>query len=95
MLPLFSSHGILGLNARNLLYIKPFNPRKAIALADDKLKTKSFLSARGIPTARVFAEVRSRQELKEFDFDTLPDECVLKPNNGFGGEGIMILKFTF
>ena len=36
--------GILGINARNLLYIKPYNKKKAILLADDKLKTKHFLS---------------------------------------------------
>ncbi len=87
----FNNRGVLGLNARNLLYIKPFNPRKAVAFADDKMKTKSFLSARGIPTAKVFARIESRRQLKNFDFDTLPDECVLKPNYGFGGEGIMIL----
>ncbi len=85
-------HGVLGLNARNLLYIKPFNPKKAVAFADDKMKTKAFLSARGIPTAKLFARIDTRRQLKTFDFDGLPDECVLKPNYGFGGEGIVILS---
>ncbi len=80
------------MNARNLLYIKPFNPRKAVAFADDKLKTKAFLSARGIPVAKLFARVESLRQLREFDFSTLPDECVLKPNYGFGGEGILVLR---
>ncbi len=92
LLPFLSNHGVLGLNARNLLYIKPYNPRRAVAFADDKMKTKSFLSARGIPTARVYARIESRRQLREFDFDALPDTCVLKPNYGFGGEGILILK---
>ncbi len=92
MFPFFKSHGVLGLNARNLLYIKPFNPKKAVAFADDKMKTKAFLSARGIPTARLFARIESRRQLKGFDFSTLPERCVLKPNYGFGGEGIIILK---
>ena len=87
-----SSHGLLGMNARNLLYIKPFNPRKAVAFADDKLKTKAFLSARGIPVAKIYARIESRKQLQSFDFSVLPDECVLKPNYGFGGEGILILK---
>ncbi len=90
--PFFSNHGVLGLNARNLLYIRPFNPRKAVAFADDKMKTKMFLSARGIPTAKVYARIETRRQLKLFDFSSLPDECVLKPNAGFGGEGIIILK---
>lgn len=85
-------HGILGLNARNLLYIKPFNPRKAIALADDKMKTKAFLAARGIPVAKVFGRIRSRKDLRSFDMTSLPESCVLKPNRGFGGEGILILN---
>jgi alpha-L-glutamate ligase-like protein len=91
-LPFLQNHGVLGLNARNLLYIKPLNPRKAVAFADDKMKTKAFLSARGIPTARLFARIESRRQLSQFDFSTLPEECVLKPNYGFGGEGIIILK---
>ncbi len=92
LFPFLSNHGVLGLNARNLLYIKPFNPRKAVAFADDKMKTKSFLSARGIPTAKVYARIDTREQLQSFDFSSLPDHCVLKPNYGFGGEGILILK---
>ena len=88
---LFSKHGILGINARNLLYVKPFNPKKATAFADDKLKTKAFLSARGIPAAKIYARVENRDQLRDFDFSQLPNECVLKPNYGFGGEGIMVL----
>ncbi len=92
LIPFLHHHGVLGLNARNLLYIKPFNPKKAVAFADDKMKTKAFLSARGIPTARLFARIETRRQLNSFDFASLPDECVLKPNEGFGGEGIIILK---
>jgi alpha-L-glutamate ligase-like protein/uncharacterized protein (TIGR02421 family) len=92
MLPFLSSHGVLGLNARNLLYIKPFNPRKAMAFADDKLKTKAFLGARGIPVAKVFARIENHRQLRSFDFSSLPDTCVLKPNYGFGGGGILVLK---
>ncbi len=92
MFPFVSNSGILGLNARNLLYIKPYNPRKAVALADDKLKTKAFLAARGVPVAKIYARIESREQLRTFDFKSLPDECVLKPNYGFGGEGIIILR---
>jgi len=90
--PFLSSHGVLGINARNLLYIKPFNPRKAVAFADDKLKTKAYLAARGIPAAKIYARIETRDQLHSFDFSQLPDTCVLKPNYGYGGEGIIILK---
>ncbi|OIO52898.1 hypothetical protein AUJ46_06515 [Candidatus Peregrinibacteria bacterium CG1_02_54_53] len=91
LLPL-SDHGILGLNARSLLYIKPFNPKKAMAFADDKMRTKMFLGSRGIPVARVFARIENRRQLRSFNFDSLPDECVLKPNEGYGGDGILVLR---
>lgn len=86
---IFSSHGILGINARNLLYIKPYNPEKAIKLADDKIKTKRFLSSRGVPVPRLINIIRNREELDRFDFDSLPNTFVIKPNCGFGGEGII------
>ena len=92
MFPFFSSRGVLGLNARSLLYIKPFNPKKATALADSKLKTKAYLAARGVPVAKLYGRIETREQLRDFDFAQLPDECVLKPNEGFGGEGIIILK---
>lgn len=90
--PFFPNHGLLGMNARNLLYIKEFNPRAAVAFADDKLKTKAFLAARGIPVAKIFGRIEDRTQLAAFDFSQLPDVCVLKPNEGFGGEGILILR---
>ncbi|MFH0770939.1 MAG: tyrosine/phenylalanine carboxypeptidase domain-containing protein [Candidatus Peregrinibacteria bacterium] len=84
-------NGLLGINARNLLYIRPFNPRKAVAFADDKLQTKMFLAARGIPTAKIYARIATRGQLRQFDFSSLPSDCVLKPNSGYGGEGILLL----
>lgn len=92
IIPFLSHRGVLGLNARNLLYIKPFNPHKAVAFADDKLKTKAFLAARDIPVAKMYGRIDSRRQLAAFDFSQLPDQCVLKPKFGFGGNGIKILK---
>lgn len=86
---LFKDYGILGINARNLLYLKPFNSKKAIRMADSKLKTKQFLSARGIPVPKLFFVIRNVDELYKFDLETLPTQFVLKPNMGFGGEGII------
>ena len=84
--------GLLGINARNLLYIKPYNPKKAIMLADSKIKTKNYLSARGIPVARLYNVISGRKELEHFDFSSLPNSFVVKPNAGYGGEGILIIK---
>jgi alpha-L-glutamate ligase-like protein/uncharacterized protein (TIGR02421 family) len=86
---LFNGKGILGINARNLLYIKAYNPKKAIQLADNKIKTKKFLEARGVPVPKLIASISTREEAEKFDFDKLPNAFVLKPNFGFGGEGII------
>ncbi|PIQ78324.1 hypothetical protein COV81_05070 [Candidatus Peregrinibacteria bacterium CG11_big_fil_rev_8_21_14_0_20_41_10] len=85
----FFSKGILGINARNLLYIKPFNKRKDILFADDKLKTKHYLAARGVNVPKLYGVIRNKEELDKFDFNNLPNNFVLKPNLGSGGAGII------
>jgi len=81
------------MNARNLKYIKRFNPKKAIRLADNKLKTKKFLSLRGIPVPETFAIIDSRKTLFDFDRKSLPEkEFVIKPNKGSKWKGIMIVE---
>ncbi len=89
MFSFLKTKGILGINARNLLYIKPYNPKKAIKLADDKIKTKQFLSARGIPVPKLFGVIKDITELEKFDFNSLANSFALKPNTGYGGEGII------
>ncbi len=81
--------GVLGINARNLLYLKPYNKDKAVLIADDKLKTKAFLSAREIPVPKLYGVIDSIDNLWKFDFNKLPDNFVIKPNLGYGGEGII------
>ncbi len=86
---MFKNKGILGINARNLLYIKPYNKKKAIRMADDKIKTKQFLSTRGVPVPKLYGVIKDANDLEKFDFTSLPNAFVLKPNKGFGGEGII------
>lgn len=85
------SEQILGLNARNLLYIRPSNARGAVKLADDKLKSKKLLRKAGVPTARTYGIVRSYKELNNFNWSKLPDSFALKPNRGSGGDGIIVV----
>lgn len=85
----FKKSSILGINARNLLYIRPFNREKSVEIADDKLKTKAFLSARGIPVPKLLGAIRNYDDLSKFNFKKVGNEFVLKPNHGFGGNGII------
>ena len=88
----FHNSGILGINARNLIYIRAYNPKKAVMLADSKLKTKNFLAARDIPVAKLYAAIEGKKQLENFDWSTLPSSFVVKPNAGYGGEGILVIK---
>lgn len=85
------SKGILGMNARNLKYIRPYNLKTAKRLADDKLRSKRVLQKGGVPVPKLIGKIRSHRELDVFDFSSLPNSFVLKPNFGFGGEGILVV----
>ncbi len=86
-----SSRKILGMNARNLLYIDEYNSRAHKRFADDKLFTKQYLSSRGIGVAKLYGVIKTPGELRVFNPDSLPKTFVIKPNRGFGGEGIIVI----
>lgn len=86
------SSGILGMNARNLLYLYRYNSQANKRLADDKLYTKRFLGARGVGVAKLYASIPSLPALRTFNPNSLPRSFVIKPNRGYGGEGIMPIK---
>lgn len=83
--------GILGINARNLLYVARLNSRANKRFADNKIYTKHFLSSRNIGVAKIYTVIRSHQELRRFQISSLPNSFVIKPNHGYGGEGIIIV----
>jgi len=81
---------VLGMNARNLDFIKPNNPRSAIKIVDNKLMTKRVLAKYGIPVSGLIGKISNRKEFYKFDWANLPASFALKPNRGLGGEGIMV-----
>lgn len=88
------NHGVLGINARNLSYIKKFNWKKEIRLANDKLATKKFLSERWIPFAKTYEVIKDRKQLFNIDFWKLPSkDFVIKPNRWSKGKWIYVVKY--
>lgn len=83
--------GILGMNSRNLDYIRPYNPASAKRYADRKLLCKRLLVKHQLPVSRLIASIKNSEQLEAFDWNTLPNSFVLKPNRGFGGEGILVV----
>ncbi len=82
---------VLGLNSRTLDYVSRVNKPEASRLANNKLATKRTLQKAGIPTPRLFAQITSRQQLRNFRWTKLPSTFVLKPNQSSGGGGIIVI----
>ena len=81
---------ILGLNRRNQEYVRPYNPPSAKRIADNKILTKRVLAKEDIQTPEVYKLIRTKKQLKFLDWDSLPKSFVIKPNQGTGGNGIVV-----
>ena len=86
------SHGVLGQNARNLLYIQSENFSHYKRLADSKLRTKKFLASHWVAVPQTIAIIKNSQELSLDLVASLEPPFVVKPNNGYGGKGILIIQ---
>ena len=85
------SRSILGMNARNLHFIRPNNLRKSRILADNKLLSKKLFKKNGLPVPDLITSIKTHGDLEHFHWDSLPSTFVLKPNRGFGGGGILVV----
>jgi alpha-L-glutamate ligase-like protein len=83
---------LLGMNARNLSYLIPYNRKRAIAIADSKLETKKVLERNEIPVPHFLGVIQNVGEVLDFDWLALPERFAVKPNSGYGGEGIVVLN---
>jgi alpha-L-glutamate ligase-like protein len=85
------SREILGMNSRNLEYVRPHNRAAGKRLADDKLFSKRMLRRHDLPVPGLIAKIGNIEGLERFDWSRLPSSFALKPNRGFGGEGILVV----
>lgn len=85
------SQYILGINARNINYVRPFNSKKAVKIADNKLLSKKILRKHGLPVLETFSVIKKVSEARDFEWPSLPKTFALKPNRGLAGEGILIV----
>lgn len=86
-----ASH-ILGINARNHLYLSRYNRRRGKEIADSKLLTKRFLRRLKLPHPRLIAKFERPADVARFDWGTLGDNFVIKPAAGYAGGGILIIR---
>jgi alpha-L-glutamate ligase-like protein len=74
------------------LYTSVYNSRKGKTTANSKLLTKETLRKAKIRVPETYAIIGSMDLLDSFDFLKLPTDFVVKPNNGLGGEGIVVIE---
>ncbi|MBI3801758.1 MAG: alpha-L-glutamate ligase-like protein [Deltaproteobacteria bacterium] len=86
------SREILGLNRRNQDLLARYNPRALFQVVDHKLKAKEALTALGLPVAETLGVYRFHRDITRFIAETRNwQEFVIKPAQGAGGEGVVIV----
>lgn len=89
----FKDAGIVGMNARNLNYILPYNARRLYPLVDDKVKTKKLAEKAGISTPKLFTLIESQGQIPNLsEWADILNEFVVKPAHGSGGSGIVVIN---
>lgn len=84
--------GILGMNARNRLYIARYNPRSLYPLVDNKLKTKLLAQESEITVPQLITTITSQHETARLEpLLRQRDSFVIKPAKGSGGKGIVVI----
>ncbi|HSV94712.1 MAG TPA: sugar-transfer associated ATP-grasp domain-containing protein [Spirochaetia bacterium] len=82
---------ILGLNARSADYLL-LNKKSARKRADDKLLTKRMLKRARISHPKLLGVLKDAHEVRAYNWAKLSGGFAVKPVQGFGGQGIVLIK---
>lgn len=86
-------YGILGINARNLDYLFPTNPRRLYRLADCKLETKKMAQTVGVAVPETYGVIQFQNEVRNLSRLVKEHKSfVVKPSQGSGGDGIVVIR---
>jgi alpha-L-glutamate ligase-like protein len=84
--------GVLGLNERNADYISRLNPRRFFPRVDNKVLTKELALAAGMAVPELFGLIQNQGEVRSFaQIVADRDSFVIKPAQGSGGDGILVV----
>ena len=85
--------GVLSLNRRNAEYTLWHNPRHLFPLVDDKLTTKSLAQHAGMAVPPLYGVIEIEHQVREMRNILKPyQDFVIKPAQGSGGDGIMVVS---
>ena len=84
--------GVLGLNHRNAELIMRLNPRHLYPRVDNKVLTKRLSLEAGMAVPDLYGVISNQGEVQNLaDIVAERDSFVIKPANGSGGEGIVVI----
>jgi len=84
--------GLLGLNERNTDFIMRLNPRRLYPRVDDKVLTKKLATEAGMAVPELYGVIDNQGAVRHFAKIVEERESfVVKPAEGSGGEGILVV----
>ena len=84
--------GVLGLNERNSDFIMRLNPRRLYPRVDDKVLTKELALDAGMAVPELYGVISNQGEAGDFGVIVADhDSFVIKPAQGSGGDGILVV----
>lgn len=92
----FKQFGLVGINKRNAGYTLAYNPRKLYPLVDNKLITKELAIKSNLDVPDLYGTIESPGQLKQLEAMLEPySDFVIKPAQGSGGDGILVVADRF
>jgi alpha-L-glutamate ligase-like protein len=84
--------GVLGLNERNAEFIMRLNPRRLYPRVDDKALTKQLALEAGMAVPDLYGIIDNQGDVRRFsEIVADHDSFVVKPAQGSGGDGILVI----
>ncbi|QGZ30881.1 alpha-L-glutamate ligase-like protein [Stutzerimonas stutzeri] len=88
--------GIMGINRRNADYVLKYNKRNLYPIVDDKIITKERAIEAGIDVPEMYGVIETEKDIDKLK-DIVKDhvDFVVKPAQGAGGDGILVIADRF
>ena len=90
------ARGIMGINRRNADYVLKYNKRSLYPIVDDKIITKERAIAAGINVPEMYGVISTEKQIDKLDeIIGGRSDFVIKPAQGAGGDGILVIADRF
>ena len=91
-----NAKGIMGINRRNADFVLKYNKRHLYPIVDDKIITKQRAIEAGIHVPEMYGVISTEKEIEKLDsIIGEHNDFVIKPVQGAGGDGILVIADRF